>query len=57
MINSTISKDLQNATKEANSCEMALRQERLKLIKEKITAADSGANVNNVAGGGCDHSR
>ena len=51
VINSTISKDLAKATQEANRCEMALRQERLKLIKQKITAADAGANVSDVKGG------
>ena len=51
MITQTIQVDLQNATTEANRVEMLLRQERLKLIKEKIKASDSSANVSQVQGG------
>ena len=51
VITQTIQVDLQNATTEANRVEMLLRQERLKLIKEKIKASDSSANVSQVQGG------
>ena len=51
VINNTIAKDLKKSTDEANSTEMSLRQERLRLIKCKIQDADSGANVSNVKGG------
>ena len=51
VINNTIQVDLKNATEDANRVEMCLRQERLKLIKEKIVANDSSANVSGVKGG------